>query len=734
LYGRKTIDKYGAKHGTVAYTPSSWGQTGQLPQLLKGFGLDKMMFYRGISHHEADAEYRWAAPDGTEVLASRFAIYARYNWYYQVHRAVTRGTVFDKDYFWGKYDETPFRISDNYGGQDEAYVLLDPSQDYDRDMLKQSILDMVEKEGAHFTTPVFLAMNGHDISVPFPKEDLVIKDADELLKGQYDVEHADLERFWEEAGKYLDKEELPILVGERRSYLKKGMWTYLFPGTVSARTYLKQQDYKSALKLTYLAEPLASMALAAGFKYPANYFDRGWRYLLGNHTHDANGGCAPDSVCMDMEYRYRKVNDISDIIINDAMSYIAKNLDGSGVDKDAVQFVIFNPLPFERDTIVSLNIEVPQNSRSKAVGFVADEEVECQIIESSNSSVFVDSLWDVPTILETNNIKMYADFKKLPALGYKVFLMKPGETEIPSAETMITGPDCMENEFIKVSVNSNGSIDVFDKETGKQHRRLNYFIDEGECGNAWQHKSLVQDKRYLSLGCSARICVIESGPLVSRIQAELQLSLPLDYADGTHRNPIHSDVPIQVTYTLEKGKKWVGVETLLDNRVKDHWLRVCFPSGIDTDVSWADSHYDVLSRPVQIPDSRGWVEEAKGTHPLRTFVDLSDDQKGLAIFPKGLYEYEVFNDSEKTIALTLLRACRIKLAVSEEKVTELPDQGIQCPGSQKYEYAIYPHAGNWADSDLLNKAADYAVTVRCATSGRGKGKLPHEASLFCFAG
>ena len=31
MFGRKTVEKYGGKTGTVAYTPSSWGQTGQLP-------------------------------------------------------------------------------------------------------------------------------------------------------------------------------------------------------------------------------------------------------------------------------------------------------------------------------------------------------------------------------------------------------------------------------------------------------------------------------------------------------------------------------------------------------------------------------------------------------------------------------------------------------------------------------------------------------------------------------
>ena len=185
LWGRKTVEKYGGKAGTVAYTPASWGQTGQLPQILADFGLDKMMFYRGISHHEADAEWIWQAPDGTRVLASRFALYARYNWYYQVHRAVTVGRVFEKDYVWGERDEVPFRIADGLAGEDLAFDLQAPQLTYDKSRLKKAIEDMVEREGAHFTTEVFLAMHGHDISVAHPLESEIVKDARELLGDRY---------------------------------------------------------------------------------------------------------------------------------------------------------------------------------------------------------------------------------------------------------------------------------------------------------------------------------------------------------------------------------------------------------------------------------------------------------------------------------------------------------------------------------------------------------------------
>ena len=90
------------------------------------------------------------------------------------------------------------------------------------------------------------------------------------------------------------------------------------------------------------------------------------------------------------------------------------------------------------------------------------------------------------------------------------------------------------------------------------------------------------------------------------------------------------------------------------------------------------------------------------------------------------FEYEVFDDN--TMALTLIRACRIKLAVSEEKVTELEDEGIQCQGNRSFEYAIQFNTGNY--NELPNKAAQIFASVKCAVCGRGKGELPLENSLF----
>lgn len=731
LWGKKTVESFGGSATRVAYTPASWGQTGQLPQILANFGLEKMMFYRGISHHEADAEYVWQAPDGTQVLASRFAVYARYNWYYQVHRPVTRGRVFEKDYIWGEFDDAPFRSATNDGDQ-PSFDLKAPALSYDPSRLRAAISEMLEREGGHFTAPIFLAMHGHDISVAHPLESQIICNAQQEFGEELAIQHTDLDSYWDELTAHLNRDELPVLIGERRAYLKTGMWTYLFPGTISARTYLKQMDFNASTLLVYNAEPLAALAHQLGAEYPSRYLDRGWSYLLSNHTHDANGGCAPDAVCLDMEYRYRKVKDLVDIAVEDAMAHIARNLAPAAAAPDVAQLVVFNPLPFSRSAVLRLDVELPRQWKAGSILFTHDDDVIdlLQPISSEPSSVFVDSIWDVPTILNSQHIQCYAWFENLPALGYRAYRIEPQPHELRPRATMVTGHRSMENEFLAVEINVNGSVNLLNKATGRWYRGLNFFIDQGETGNAWKHVRPTFDRLFSSEGQAAGVSIVEQGPLVSAFQVQFDFPLPVDYGDGKRRSDVLVNVPIAVIYRLERGCPYLKISVTVDNRAKDHWLRAAFPSDLKTEVTVADSHFDIVSRPIAVPDSTGWVEEAGGTHPLRTFVAVNDGVDGLAVLSRGLFEYEALEDGRTTLLLTLIRACRIKLAVSEEKQTEIADVGIQCPGVRGFEYALLPFQGDWRSAGLLNLAADYIQPTSAIICGRGKGDLPHEAGLF----
>lgn len=448
------------------------------------------------------------------------------------------------------------------------------------------------------------------------------------------------------------------------------------------------------------------------------YLHNGWQYLISNHSHDANGGCAPDEVCKDMEYRYRKAKDIADIVADDAMVSIAKNLSPEGQSSDIVQLVVYNTLPYKRDVVAELDMEVP-DTLGKGIEI---DGVKLQPILSEKSSIFVDSIWDVPTILDSVHHRVYAEISDVPAFGYKTFEIRGTPHKMQKRPGIAQGR-VLENSKLRAKINSDGTLDVLYKKTGREYKNLNFYTSQGETGNAWKHESPEFDRKYSTVGIDHKIYVAESGKLCGTIVTECTFEIP----ESCEVNPssIYTKVPVKTSYTLKANADYIEVKVELTNNAKDHWLRVNFPTDIKTKYSYSDSHFDIVRRNIEIPDSTAWVEQAFGTQPLRTFACVTDGENSFSVMPKGLFEYEVFDDS--TMALTLIRACRIKLAVSEEKITELEDEGVQCPGIRSFEYAM--HFGTGETNVLPNKAAEIFAGVKCAVCGRGKGELPLSNSV-----
>src|SRR5687768_17760180 len=71
LHGRAMCARYGATPPDVGYLPDSFGHPAQLPQVLRGFGLETFVFFRGLGdeRERVGGRFRWRAPDGSEVLA-----------------------------------------------------------------------------------------------------------------------------------------------------------------------------------------------------------------------------------------------------------------------------------------------------------------------------------------------------------------------------------------------------------------------------------------------------------------------------------------------------------------------------------------------------------------------------------------------------------------------------------------------------------------------------------------
>src|SRR5215469_15623097 len=65
--GRRMAEPYGGAM-PVGYVPDTFGHNAQLPQILRGFGLDTAVFWRGLLPEVESGAFRWVAPDGSDVL------------------------------------------------------------------------------------------------------------------------------------------------------------------------------------------------------------------------------------------------------------------------------------------------------------------------------------------------------------------------------------------------------------------------------------------------------------------------------------------------------------------------------------------------------------------------------------------------------------------------------------------------------------------------------------------
>lgn len=193
--------------------------------------------------------------------------------------------------------------------------------------------------------------------------------------------------------------------------------------------------------------------------------------------------------------------------------------------------------------------------------------------------------------------------------------------------------------------------------------------------------------------------------------------------------------------TVEANSPLVKLRTTVANAARDHRLRVLFPTGIHCAVSHAEAQFDVVARSIvpprgeagDVPDRiREIIVGAREagpitTFPQRTFVDLDDGRRGLAVLNRGLPEYEVLPE-QSTIALTLFRA--VGWIAKPHLQTRIGDAGpmIAVPGAQclremTFDYAILAHRGDWQAGDVAAYADRFNRQLLAVETGVHPGTL-----------
>ena len=241
-----------------------------------------------------------------------------------------------------------------------------------------------------------------------------------------------------------------------------------------------------------------------------------------------------------------------------------------------------------------------------------------------------------------------------------------------------------------------------------------------------------------TLTSAPRVWIEQNGPLVGVIGIEYSFVLPSYseeplYGIGKSERSEHTEVmKILTKITLKKGDKYVSIDTSVYNNVKNHRMRVAFPTSVKTDVAAASGHFTVDERTI-IPtkDSSGAYWKEMQTQPMQHFVDLSNEVRGLALLSNSITEYEAVDDGKNTLYLTLFRSMGNMIVTGWECVNRFPHQeGSQLQRRMDFSYAVYPHKGNWSQACVYAQAERFiSEPYIYQTIGNHKGKLPYSG---CF--
>lgn len=756
LLGHKMAEELGGgmKSG---YTATSYGQPSQTPQLYRGFGIENAIFYRGTNKHVLTPLFDWEGADGSVLTTLRtFDEVTRTNWFFYVHGPAVLGKgLKDLSY---TYDpkQLPVHPAD-LGSYEKAFTLLHEDFDYihDPSVQKASLDNLLAQAEPYKIGNHILALNMEDNDEPYRYLPELVDDMNKLypdLEIVQDTMDGYMATVSNEKGYARAKHH-----GELRyTTMEFNNFNALLGATHSSRIRIKLYNDDVENNLINLAEPLCSYAGIYGKAYPVTNIARAWSFLLKNHAHDSICGAAVDRAHEDMMYNFSLAKTVAEECTNRSTVSLTGCISSSKDFRPGDHtLTLFNTLPYAREEVLEFVLDTPRFKATVGdigVGGASQLDDFYDIVdEKGNKLEYVELSRDDISIgvereMDTKAIRFDAKRRHIlvkasvPQNGYATYAVRMREPEyafhpelMEDRALIARDNGTLENEFLKVTIHPNGTFTLLDKQTGRVMDDLHYFTDSGEVGSAHISNIPRRNAIYTSLGANATITMLESNLLRGVYRIELSMMLPAAATiDGLDRTREMKELPITTTLTLEKGSRILKIHTKLTNAIRDHKLWVNLPTGIaDATYADAESAWDVAHRTIRHRDHKDNAEGFPAFQPMQNFVDVSDGKDGFALLTKGLREYEVDDDKARTLKLTLIRTQRAYMTANNNMTVEELDKytGQHSFGTLEYDYALYPHTGNWEEAEVINAAYAFKVPVKAVQGVPHEGKLPASGSF-----
>ncbi|MCE1252021.1 MAG: hypothetical protein LWX83_00560 [Anaerolineae bacterium] len=321
MEGQRICNDFGAGM-PVGYVPDSFGQIGQLPQILNGFGIESACFWRGLA--DENCELWWQSPDGSRVLVS------------YLREGYNNGASLPTD-------------------QPAAFTTEIKSR-----------AQLLEKACA---SQQILMMHGTDHAEPMPGTSTCVDYANNN-QSAYQIKHSTLPLYIQQVMEDLGEEpRLPVVYGQLRASKRSPV----LPGVLSTRMWIKQRNHQCENLLERWVEPYSIWARYASPQDPLTtsymrdhqqLIRQAWRLLMLNHPHDSICGTSIDQVHEEMRSRFDQAEQMGEEIALQSLNMLASIAntcfplsDETSSLPDAI--VVYNPTGSLRSDRVLVDLDMP---------------------------------------------------------------------------------------------------------------------------------------------------------------------------------------------------------------------------------------------------------------------------------------------------------------------------------------------------------------------------------------
>lgn len=694
MIGHRMGEEYGGVC-KLGYVPDGFGHIAQLPQILRGFGIDNAFFWRGLGEEgeRLGTEFLWKAPDGSTIT-----------------------TIWMP---WGYHNISNLGYGIHWG---------DTSQmEFDPELALAQIEKAVEDLAQLAHTDAILLMNGIDHEEAEPRLPEMANLANRLLKvGEFVQgtlqEHLDRVR--------LSSPTLPEFSGEFRW----GKYSEILQGVYATRIYLKQANHRVENLLERYAEPLAALAWLSQAEVPEGTADllwTAWRWLLKNHPHDDIYGSGIDLIHDEMMYRFSQAEQIGEIIARDSLRQLARQVDFTA--QAGMPVLVYNPLGWKREEMAIGDLDFEFDDPATDGFCLVDSQgkvIPCQVLK--DEPVF----W-METLKANRKRRIRVAFRaEVPACGYAAYYAQantPQAAEVQSGMWRV-GDRKAENDFHTLQIEPDGGLTITDKASGVTYPGLHHFEDVEDAGDEYSYSPCRNSQKLSTAGGQAEVKIAAQGYCLVTYEISRIFEVPESLAeDRQARSSRRVNLEIRSRVTLYRDQPGIYIETEVQNCARDHQLSVLFPTSLNPKYAFVDGTFAVLPREIDLPEGKGWIEDPTPLMHQRAFTDLSAGGHGLAILNRGLPAVEVTRQpGGGQIALVLLRCTgwlsRDDLITRRVAAGPLaPAPGAQCLGDHHFEYAIFPHAGDW--QAVYPFAYGYIAPLLVARADTHEGLNLHEMNI-----